>query len=142
MRAKPSAAMSALMAATLLVPAGAGAACTPRDVCRDVVTTLVGTIIIDGVTRVRVQWNTSHEDLAKVDKYVVRRFNCDNPAECSQDVAIVAPTAGCGGSQSYAVMDTPPASPVPWKYTVEVWDKNGPQGAHGRVCAADTRPGQ
>ena len=106
-------------------------ACGASEVCSDVSSSLAGQITIDLVT---LTWSTDSEN-SSVTSYVIRRYNCGDPATCSTYVGTVTASGTCNVTQPYTFNNTPPAPVSQWTYTVEVWKSDG-----SRACAGDVVP--
>ena len=130
-------AVAAFFALALLAPSAADA-CGPRDVCADVINSLIGIVQSEGfaptIDRVRLEWSSDSEKSAGL-VYRISRYNCADPATCSTWVAFVNAVGTCGQEQFYQFTDTPPAPVEQWTYRLVVM-----RGNNAQFCSVDTVP--
>ena len=121
----------ALLAVAFLSPPAS--ACGLADVCRDVTSSLVGGVILDGlrpgVQRVRLSWSTDDEQPGAVAAYQLHR--CDS-STC-QPIVNVLPVGACGTDQAYEYVDMPPPPVERYSYRLDVVRVDGVVACSARV---------
>jgi hypothetical protein len=80
-------------------------------------------------TMVRLRWLTRAETGSG--GYRLSRFDCDDPDECSTEIATISATGSCGKLRLHRLTDTPPTAGA-WSYRLEVLDSGGRS-----VCSTD-----
>lgn len=133
-----SLAISIALASIYSQPALAGT-CAGADVCGDVESSFVGTVISEGFVGtvisegVRLDWNVLSE--GDIRGYRIGRYDCSQAEHCTVWTHLVMATGSCGAPQAYQVVDAPDGDAERWTYRIQVWRSDGTLG-----CAVDIKP--